>query len=211
MGGNSAAERARDPIVKYCQNGKTVGRPTFSGDMRDQRSFTYWSTLWLSALREKAKESAYCMIFTDWRQLPAVTDAVQAAGWSWRGVIAWNKGRGSRAPHRGFVRHQCEYIVWGTNGRVPKLTDRGPFDGCYDHKVKQSDKFHMTGKPTPLLRELVKVAPVGGTVLDPFAGSSTTLVAASLEGRKSIGFELSEDYCDISIERLKGMSERSCK
>ena len=44
--------------------------------------------------------------------------------------------------------------------------------------VLQSDKWHTTGKPTALMRELVRCVPPGGTVLDPFAGSGSTGVAA---------------------------------
>lgn len=202
-GGTLPAQRAADPVQKYCQSGNACGRPTFTGDSRDQRSFAYWCTLWMQACLQAAKPSAYILVFTDWRQMPTVTDAVQAAGWTWRGVIAWNKGRGSRAPHRGFFRHQCEYVVWGTNGAVPQLTDRGPFDGCYSFTVRKSDKHHITGKPTELMRELVRVAPPGGTILDPFAGSSTTLVAASLEARRAIGFELTPEYFAISRDRIR--------
>lgn len=201
-GGTTSAERQKDPAEKYCHSGETLGRPSFSGDQRDQRSFTYWCTLWLTACLRAAKPSAYCLVFIDWRQLPAMTDAVQAAGWTWRGTIAWDKGRGSRAPHKGFFRHQCEYIVWATNGRVPKRTDAGPFDGCFHVPVLRKDKFHITGKPTLLLRELVKLAQPGGMVLDPFAGSGTTGVAAQLEGRRFIGFELGEENCRIATDRL---------
>jgi site-specific DNA-methyltransferase (adenine-specific) len=52
--------------------------------------------------------------------------------------------------------------------------------------VKQDDKHHLTGKPTALMRELVKVAPPSGLILDPFAGSGTTGIAAALEGRRCL-------------------------
>lgn len=45
-GGLGAATRAADPKAKYCHGGNDCGRPTFSGDNRDQRSFGFWSTLW---------------------------------------------------------------------------------------------------------------------------------------------------------------------
>ena len=132
-----------------------------------------------------------------------MTNIVQASGFAWKGICVWNKGRASRSPHKGYFRHQAEYIVWGTNGKVPKLKDRGPFDGVHSIAVKQADKFHITGKPTKLLRELVQVAPVGGLILDPFAGSGTTGIAAVHEGRRAVLFEQSEEYCEIAAKRLE--------
>ena len=112
-------------------------------------------------------------MFTDWRQLPATTDVLQIGELIWRGIIAWDKGGGARAPHKGYFRHQCEYIVWGTKGKCLKQKFTGPFPGCYKFPVKLSDKFHLTGKPTALMEELVQIVPVGKLILDPFAGSGT--------------------------------------
>lgn len=201
-GGFSLAEKSRDPKDKYCQNGNDCGRPSFGGDVKDQRSFAMWATLWMSELRRLVRPGGYCLIFTDWRQLPVMTDVLQAGGFVWRGVICWNKGRGSRSPHKGYFRHQCEYIVWGTNGRCEKAIHGGPWDGCIEEHVKQVDKFHMTGKPTKLLCKLVECVPPGGRVIDPFAGSSTSGVACGLTGREFVGIEAEESYCRISAKRL---------
>jgi hypothetical protein len=57
---------------------------------------------------------------------------------------------------------------------------------------------HPTVKPVALMRHLVRlVTPPGGTVLDPFAGSGTTLVAAVLEGFDAIGCEMTDEYLPI--------------
>lgn len=73
----------------------------------------------------------------------------------------------------------------------------------YD-KIHGSLLFHPTEKPVKLLRELVESSSCfGETVLDPFAGAGSTLVAAKLEGRKSIGIELEEKYCEIAARRLQ--------
>lgn len=145
------------------------------------------------------------MMFSDWRQLPAATDLLQAAGLVWRGVISWDKTEGARPPGKAYFRHQCEYVVWGSKGSLPsKENALGPFPGCFRFPVKQSDKYHLTGKPTPLMRELVKVAPIGGAICDPFAGSGTTCVAAKLEGRNYFGIELDAENVNIARQRLEG-------
>jgi len=208
-GGTHAPARMASTTNKYVQSGCEAssiarGKIEFLGDNRDQRSWTFWCTLWLSECLRLVRPGGYCLFFIDWRQLPAATDAFQAAGWMWRGLIAWNKGLGARAPNIAYFRHQCEYLVWGTNGSIDKSrSGRGPWPGCLTFPVLQSDKFHQTGKPTELLRQLVKVVPAGSRILDPFAGSATTLRAAVLEGREAVGIELSPHYSSIACERLR--------
>ena len=64
------------------------------------------------------------------------------------------------------------------------------------------DKQHPTQKPLTLMQWCFKWVPDAQTILDPFAGSGTTLVAAKLEGRKAVGIEISERYCEIAAKRL---------
>jgi DNA modification methylase len=70
-------------------------------------------------------------------------------------------------------------------------------------RPKDGDTAHPTVKPLDLMRYLVKlVTPPGGTVLEPFAGSGTTLEACVVEGFHVIGIELTEDYLPLIVQRL---------
>lgn len=71
----------------------------------------------------------------------------------------------------------------------------------YAHgQLASEGKHHPTQKPLPLMEWCIGMT--SGSVLDPFAGSGTTLVAAKNLGRKSIGVELEEKYCEIAAKRL---------
>jgi site-specific DNA-methyltransferase (adenine-specific) len=62
---------------------------------------------------------------------------------------------------------------------------------------------HPTEKPVRLLRELIESSSmIGEIVFDPYMGSGSTLEAARIEGRKAIGIEIEERYCEIAAERL---------
>ena len=101
---------------------------------------------------------------------------------------------------KGLPSHTGEYGFDDSGGAsrffyVPKANaSERPRDG---------DTAHPTVKPLDLMRYLVKlVTPPGATVLEPFAGSGTTLEACVVEGFHVIGIELTEDYLPLIVQRL---------
>lgn len=66
-------------------------------------------------------------------------------------------------------------------------------DGC---------RVHPTQKPVNLMRWCLSLVPDAQTVLDPFMGSGTTLVAAKMEGKTAVGIEINEAYCEAAVKRL---------
>jgi len=89
--------------------------------------------------------------------------------------------------------------------QFPKASKKERNKGCKD---LEKGCFHPTVKPLALMRYLVTlVSRRGQTVLDPFAGSGTTLVACKELGRNYIGIELEEEYVPIIEARLKATKE----
>lgn len=203
-GGVNAAARQKPPSAKYPQGGRPALHADFLGDERDQRSHLQWMTMWLSECARLLKDGAPVCVFTDWRQLPLTTDALQCAGITWRGITVWDKTEGVR-PQRGRFRNQAEYIVWGSKGGMPLDRNAPTLPGVIKARVRRDDKLHMTGKPTELMRQVVRICEAGGRILDPFAGSGTTLVAAQLEGFTWTGCEVTEHYAQVARERVAAL------
>lgn len=174
----------------------------FTGDNRDQRSYTGWLALILAECHRLTRPGGAALVFTDWRQLPATTDALQAAGYTWRGIAVWHKPLAR--PQAGRLKQDCEFIVWGSRGAMIPGNDPvylpGHFTGS---QPRGAARQHVTQKPEDVMRALVRITPADGVVLDPFAGSGTTGAAALLEGRGFIGIEQSAQYADIARTRLE--------
>lgn len=205
-GGLFAGDRKKTTSEKYANN-KYNGMnrfPDFSGDNLDQHSFMAFMRMVLTKCRRKSKPGSVCGTFIDWRNLAAMTDALQMAGWIWRGIVVWNKGNSRAIPGR--FRNDCEYIVWGTNGPRPAKFEKGAaiYPGAYSMPAVPSvRKHHQTEKPVELLKKLVQISPEKGTVLDPFMGSGSTGVACVHTGRDFIGIELDGYYFRTAQERIQ--------
>ena len=201
-GGRTNAERrAQGARDKYVAGDAQHDLADFDGDSRDQRGYTHWLGLVLAEAYRLTRPGGSLLVFTDWAQLPATSVALLAAGWTWRGIIPWRKPI-SRPVRNGF-RRECEYVLWGSRGdplrHAPTIYLPGWLEGS---QPRGKDRVHITQKPVDVMRQLVRIAPEGGTVLDPFAGSGTTGVAALAEGRHFIGIEQSAANVTTAEERL---------
>jgi site-specific DNA-methyltransferase (adenine-specific) len=112
-------------------------------------------------------------------------------------MVVWDKG------HLGLgngFRAQHELVCHASKG-VPNIANRGVGNVLTEKRVPTTD--HPSPKPVPLMIRLLSVVTAeGGVVLDPFMGSGSTLVAAYESGRRAIGIELEERYCEITARRL---------
>lgn len=204
-GGRTMTERtSRTAREKYLsEGGRNHGHDLgdFTGENRDQRSYLAWLSLILASCYRATRPGGAALVFTDWRQLPTTTDALQAAGFTWRGIAVWQKP--IARPQPGRLRQECEFIVWGSNGAMIPGNDPVYLPGHFTGSQPRGNaRQHITQKPEEVMRQLVRIVPEGGTVLDPFAGSGTTGAAALIEGRNFIGIEQSATYARTARERL---------
>lgn len=211
-GGAFRGDRATSTATKYVQTesvrgGRGVGKlPSFDGDTRDQRTYALWCERWLGECYRVVRPGGVVAVFIDWRQLPTMTDALQMAGWVWRGIAVWDKTQACR-PQPGRFRAQAEYVVWGSRGELVLQRDAPVLPGVITHYQQSDDRHHQTGKPLSVMRQVVKFCERGGIILDPFTGSATTGVAALLEGFGFLGCEWSDEYYDVAQRRLEAAAQ----
>jgi DNA modification methylase len=112
------------------------------------------------------------------------------------GLHAWDKATGTNT--------QFELIyqrVRGTGYKIHRYMT--PHNRVRAQICGDRCNTHMSQKPLQLLRRLFEEYPHARTIIDPFAGSCTTAVAAKLEGRKATCIEINEKYCEIGANRLR--------
>jgi hypothetical protein len=134
------------------------------------------------------------------RKRRTAEDVVLSAGYSLVGEAVWDKGR----PSLGYtVRYAHESVIIARLGEVKPVAPLISVLRGYRTSEVMAER-HPHEKPVEVMGRLVEfVAPLGGLVVDPFAGSGSTLRAAKDLGRKCIGIEIEERYCELAAERLR--------
>lgn len=145
------------------------------------------------------RQDGHWLSFIDWRQWPVLAGAVESAGWNLRSCVVWDKKTFGLGP---WFRQQCEFVMHASKGAGDNF-ERHDVGTVVRSKRVTGD--HPTMKPVDLLTTLLSAAPTG-LVVDPFAGSGATLLAARALGRPSIGIELDGEYCDLIVDRLRQRS-----
>jgi DNA modification methylase len=111
------------------------------------------------------------------------------------GPLVWNKLTGNNSYADG------ELAFSNVAGTMRIFTHQ--WCGAFKDSERGLQAVHPTQKPIALLKWCIGLADEPQTILDPFMGSGTTLRAAKDLGRKAIGIEIEEKYCEIAVDRLR--------
>ncbi len=143
------------------------------------------------------KPDTYCISFYGWNAISEFSNAWSGAGFRTIGHIVWPKRYASGKGHTRYQHEAAFVLVKG----CPKMPEN-PVSSVQKWKYT-GNKRHPTEKATSVIAPLVKgFSNTGDLVLDPFAGSGTTAVAAAIHGRDYLGIELEQKYCDVARQRL---------
>lgn len=171
------------------RSGRTVANDNDAGD---------WLTPAFTEIHRVLKRDALCVSFYGWHRIDVFMAAWRAAGFRPVGHIVWTKGYSSNRRFLAY-RHEQAYLLAKGDPALPAkpVPDVLPwtYSGNRSHPTEKAPEIFM-----PLIESLSKP---GDVILDPFAGSGSTLVAALQLGRRTIGVELDANHAARANTRLR--------
>ena len=191
-----------------------------SGELTDAQ-FLAFNIAWMEAVLPSLCDGGVFGTFIDWRGHPTVIAAAEKLGLVPLNLVVWTKtnaGMGSlyRSQHellplfkKGDAPH-VNTIELGRKGRWRSNVWTYPGASSLGSDARRGLKEHPTVKPTAMLKDaLLDLSHRGETVLDPFLGSGSTLMAAEATGRICLGAELDPAYVDVIIARYEAATGKA--
>ncbi len=191
-----------------------------------RESIMEFNRKWLSLCREKLKDNGTIWISGTHHNIFSIANILTELGYRILNVITWAKTNPPPNISCRFFTYSTEFVIWARkHPKVPhkynyelmkaindgkQMTDvwRIPSIGRWEKSCGK----HPTQKPLALLTRLILASTdVNDWILDPFAGSSTTGIAASLCGRKFLGIEREMNYASLSKARRDEINQNDIR
>ena len=192
---------ARTDAGKSSRNGMTRGAQWdsnwFTHDNMATYGFMYLFRPLMTEIFRKCKNPSNAHMFIDWRMYPNLYGVMESCGWNVKNVVVWDKQHFGMG---GNYRNQHELVIYAEKGSADFPAKN--VGNVIQHSRADCD-IHPTEKPVGLIERLITASTKeGDLILDPFMGSGTTLLAAKLAGRRAVGVEINERYCESAAKRL---------
>lgn len=185
-----------DPPYGICYKSKSrrLSRQTVAGD---EAPYIWW----LKEADRILKDDGSLLCFTRWDVLGAWHMAIEYAGLRVRSCIVWDKGIHGMGNTKAAFAPQHELCLFATKHDFEFKNGR-PADVIRVGKLSSSEMIHPTQKPVELFEQLINVTTLpGALVVDPFAGSGTTAIAAINTGRHFVCSEIDHMHHAASCRR----------
>ncbi len=176
-----------DDSVKYVRQGKMF--------KHNEIQFSEW----LPDVYRVLKQNTHCYIMVNARNLKDLQTEAEKVGFVFQNLLVWKKGNAT--PNKYYMQ-QLEFILMLRKGAAKNINDMGTTN-CLSTPNIIGKKVHPTEKPIALMDIMIRNSTnEGDIVLDPFAGSGSTLLAAKIANRRYIGFEIDPTYYEIANKML---------
>lgn len=181
-----------------------------------QEDINKFNLLWISLCREKLKDNGTIWISGTYHNIFSVANSLTQLNFKILNVITWAKTNPPPNISCRYFTYSTEFIIWARKKeKVPHYYNYELMKRINDDKQmtdvwrlpaiapwEKSCGKHPTQKPLSVLSRIIMASTkTNAWILDPFAGSSTTGIAANLLGRKFLGIERDEKYAEISKAR----------
>jgi DNA modification methylase len=183
-----------------------------SGEM-SETEFTDFLITALTNLAEHSADGSIHFVCMDWRHMAELLAAGRVAYGELKNLCIWNKTNGGMGT---FYRSKHELVFVYKNGTAPHIntfelgqygrsrTNVWDYAGVNTLRAQRLEELHMhpTVKPVALIADAIKdCSRRGGLILDSFAGSGSTIIAAEKTGRRAYALELDPGYVDTAVRR----------
>jgi DNA modification methylase len=164
----------------------------------------YWYAAWFRAVKSRLTHDGAMWTFLNWRSMVTFQKASCDEAWPIESLLVWDKDWIGPGGSRG-LRPSYELVALFAMPEFA-IPNRGLPDIRRAAWSSQKPTGHPAEKPVDLVSWIIASSGGDGLVLDPFMGSGTTLVAANRLGRRAIGIEIEERYCELAARRLSQQS-----
>ena len=166
---------------------------------------------WISEVYRVLKEGSHCYIFTNTINMEEMLRESKKVGFKLHNILVWQKN--NCTPSQYYMKN-CEYVLFLRKGKAKWINDIGGSKTVHEYFLEDNPatiavdniiggKLHPTEKPVDLLKFYIENSSnEGDVVLEPFAGSGSTLIACKELNRNYIGYEIDEEYFNVIQKRI---------